>query len=65
VLGWVFPLALVALFGLGTVLTSGFDDFRPVIFIVTLALTAVGVAIGRMLCERFGGATTTTSRAAA
>jgi hypothetical protein len=64
VLGWIFPLAIVTLFGLGTILTVGFDDFRPIVFLLTLLLTAAGVLVGRLLGERFGGAQTASTRPA-
>lgn len=65
VLGWVFPLAIVALFGFGTIALSGFDDFRPLIFVLALLLTAGGVLVGRVLADRFGGATSGSKRATA
>jgi hypothetical protein len=65
VLGWLFPLAIVALFGLGTIAMSGLDDFRPAVFVLALLLTAGGVVLGRLLADRFGGATTGTTRASA
>jgi hypothetical protein len=65
VLGWLAPLAIVAVFGVGTLLMSGWDDFRPLVFVIVLLLTAGGVLLGRFLAERVGGATTGTTRASA
>ena len=62
ILGWIFPLAIVVLFGVGTLLTSGWSDFRPAVFVLVLLLTAGGVLLGRFLCERFGGAATPAAR---
>jgi hypothetical protein len=60
VLAWIFALGIVLVFALGTILLSGFDDFRPLLFLLVLLLTAGGLVLGRLLADRVGGATTVT-----
>ena len=64
-LGWIFPLAIVALFGIGTLLVSTAEEFRPFVFVLALLLTAGGVLIGRFLRDNVGGAETRERRRAA
>ena len=65
VLGWVFPLAIVAVFGVGTLLVSTAEEFRPFVFLLALLLTGAGVLIGRFLSDNVGGAETRERRRSA